>query len=302
MSLRHLLAPLTLALALTACADAGGPDVANAELVGADGKADGAAELRVRIDGLTLWLNPALTSRVETWQKFTLTGRTSRNLEGIFGFIPDDPFGEAQVLSARKFAVDLSDNELFMMTAGLGMRLQLDFAGKHWFALIDVEARLGAFAGSSKVWADSSLAPVQMNGKLVHRTRVHVPATTTALSVTAGKAGAASAVTGVARESATTFRVDLPREDVARAALSGAVVTFTATDASGKVLSKSAGLTITVTDAQLTAQDAYIVWPYDPCDSGVAACLAALPGCASGDTESCGTAREVSRCASTCPH
>src|SRR5688572_20965776 len=84
------------------------PEAAGADApVALDGKADGATELRIRGDGLTLWLRPTL--RVAPG-RYVIAGRTSKNLAAASPWVPDDRFGEPRLVSARKFEIALSDH------------------------------------------------------------------------------------------------------------------------------------------------------------------------------------------------
>jgi len=229
---------------LSACADAvAEPDIAFAEAGPSDEKADAATELRVRVDGLTTWFRPTLTTYLgEGWQVFGLDGRTSRNLTSVFSFVPEDPFGEASAVSARKLHVDLADADVSQLLAGLDLRLQIVTGTKTVHARVHVAAELGTFAGSSKLWIDSALAPVWVGGQVVYRTEVKGPSGIETLAARVG----GRTIAGVLTDEVGTFRVDLTFEDVAAAALPGGVITFQGRYASGTTLTKTASLGVRV--------------------------------------------------------
>ena len=268
-------------------------DLAFAEAGPSDEKADAATELRVRVDGFTTWFRPTLTTYMgEGWQVFGLDGRTSRNLTSVFSFVPEDPFGEASAVSARKLHVDLADADVSQLLAGLGLRLQIVTGTKTVHARLQVAAELGTFAGSSKLWIDSTLAPVWAGGQVVYRTQVKAPSGLAALAVRVG----GRTVAGVLAEESGSFHVDFTFEDVAAAALPGGVITFQGRYSSGTTLTKTAGLSVRVTSVALTTDQPWEVWPTDTCTPDVAACVRATPGCDLGDTADCGDARAVSLC------
>lgn len=299
---------------LPACADTlTEPDIAFAEAGPSDEKADAATELRVRVDGITTWFRPTLTTYMgEGWQVFGLDGRTSRNLSSVFSFVPEDPFGEASAVSARKLHVDLADADVSQLLAGLGLRLQIVAGTKTVHARLQVGAELGTFAGSSKLWIQRALAPVWVGGQVVYRTEVKAPASLDTLAVRVGERAVAGVLaqgagafagspasgseTDPSRAFAREFRVDFAFDDVAAAALPGGVITFQGRTASGATLTKTASLSVRVASAELTTDKPWEVWPTDSCAPEVAACVRATPGCGLGDTATCGGARSVSLC------
>ncbi len=278
----------------SACADGlSDPDIAFAEAGPSDEKADAATELRLRVGGVTTWFRPTLTTYMgEGWQVFGLDGRTSRNLTSVFSFVPEDPFGEASTVSARKLHVDLADADVSQLLGGLGLRLQIVTGTKTVHARLQLAAELGTFAGSSKLWIESTLAPVWAGGRVVYRAHVETPRGLGALAVRIG----GREVAGVLAAGPGAFRVDFTFEDVAAAALPGGVITFEGRDPSGTTLTKTAALRVRVASAELTADKPWEVWPTDTCRPEVAACVRATPGCGLGDTAACGEARAVSLC------
>ena len=136
-------------VSLVACADAAPTESYVTLVPPPDEQADGLTETRIRAEGATVWLQPALRpvqvpvdGGATRWQ-FVLAGRFSRNLAGVISFVPDDVFGAATAISARKFEVAFdAGHELSTLAYGMPTLLglaglyarQVDRAG--WLGLI----------------------------------------------------------------------------------------------------------------------------------------------------------------------
>src|SRR5689334_14395799 len=125
--MRSSLLTFSVASALIAqaagCMTDAGDDLAgtdDAAIVG--GKADAAdTELRARIDGLTVWMEPGVTVETRDDRRYwVLHGRASRNLDHVFSFVPDDPFAIATVTGKRTFDVAFdAGHEINTLISGL---------------------------------------------------------------------------------------------------------------------------------------------------------------------------------------
>ncbi|MEZ4366100.1 MAG: hypothetical protein R2939_07405 [Kofleriaceae bacterium] len=276
---------LVATLVATGCVDAdsadeGGP--ATAEIEG-DDKADG--ELRVRIDGMTVWFDRAV-AYVGGDHPWRLGGRASRNLEGAMSFIPDDRLGEVELLSARTFEVALSSDEMAIVGVGGPLLVQLDpTTGAGATAAVWLSPRLTDFAGSSHARLDLTVTPRWIAGRPTMRggARTDTGWTLTATGPTAPQIVADAEPSRWILDWATpTF-------------LAGAAAPMTFNVERGAELpGKTARATFVVRRLGVTRLDPYEVWA-PRCEAQVRACVAALPA-GVVDASACGTFAQVSTC------
>ncbi len=256
------------------------------ETVVDDTKADSTAELRVRIDGLTVWFDPAM---VADDGAYVLHGRASRNLDAAFSWVPDDAFATTTITGKRTFEVRFAPGyELNTLTSGLPIFVDLDpTTGEGATAAVWVAPRLTAITGSSRIYLHTAIDPVWVAYELVYRGRATLASGWGELSTwtEAGPAPQAVALGGRA------WRFD-GGYDALAGALAGGLRAQAHRD--GVVAEKSASVALRVTRLGLTRDGAADVWTRT-CDADVAACLAALPA-GTVDTASCGRYREVLAC------
>lgn len=301
-----LVASLVSIASLTACADAG-PTESYVTLVPlGDEQADGVTETRVRADGATVWLQPALRP-IETpvegdaggatrWQ-FVLSGRFSRNLASVISFVPDDVFGAATAVSARKFQVAFdAGHELSTLTYGLPTLLAFSTGtSTTWTARLTWATSLTGFSGSGGIWIERALPGVFVVDHVVYRMRFAVPPGATEVTAEIG-----GVEVPVLAEGDDEYRVDLGYDQLvvaAGAAGAGAGgIVISAERADGVVISKKARAQIAVARVDTTLGDPYEVWPPASCNDEVKACVLGETACATTDTEVCGSAWEVTRC------
>jgi hypothetical protein len=285
-----------LALLMFGCAPA--PELEEGsgptEIVDDDGKFDSASELYARVTGMSVWVDK--TAQVATRDGrsvWLLEGRASRDLDGVFSFVPDDPFCRAQVLSARRFEVFCEPgSELNSVLSGLPLFVSLtpksgpgavSATAAVWFA-----PRFARFSGSSKVSVDAKVSPVYLaGGSVSYRGRAQTQSPYHQLVVAADD-DFESVVYG---EGTRKFRFDWPYPALEKAL--GDRVRFTAHSSSGSV-SKYAGFDVAVPRLGLTTGDPYQVYA-EECLASVKACLKASSP-TQPDYESCGTYRQVQRC------
>lgn len=289
---RVLVRSVLSALALAGCSgphdvDSGGDPV---QLVAAS---DG--EIRVREDGLTLWVDAvARPAYSGTALQVTISGRTSSNLKAAFSSVPDDAFGKATVVGPRSFTVVLQDgHEINTLLSGLPIRVQLDLSnGRTYTARIGLAPRFTAQSGASAIGLDAAIRPVYFQeGASALRYRGTATAMSPSLTVTAsGGAVPSSAALGGGR-----FRLDWQYAGLAQLFDSTSDrVTLTAAVA-GASVSRSAAIEVAVDGVELTAADPSTRWPDPQCAKTVYDCIHAQPA-GTRDFAACGSYREVARC------
>lgn len=301
VSRRNVILLVMLSALAAACADEAGPATMSTAIPFDEAKADGSGEVRVRADGATIWFQPTLRPITRDERPlFLLAGRFSRNLTNAQSFIPDDPFGYAEVVSARKFEVVFDpQSELRMLTHGTPSLLGLSASGAtRWTAQLSFAVSLTGFAGASSIWIERDVPVVFAASRSVYRLRFEVPADATSVALTVGGV----AVAAVA-DDAGSYHADLDHATFLGAASAGGSLSLTVTRASGATLTKTARAVVSLVAVDTTTLDPYEVWPRLPCSDEVKACVEALPLCIADDTEACGLSAEVTRCRASvaCP-
>lgn len=147
-----------LALGLAACAD-GEYAVTDAPTTD-DGKADLASDLRVRIDGLTVWVAPAVYKDAQgLW---TIDVRASRNLSTAFSYDDDDEFGEALITAPRSVSFHFgSDDELAQALTGHPILIDLTpTSGAKATVTLTLAPRVVRATGSSAIYLHLAATPI----------------------------------------------------------------------------------------------------------------------------------------------
>ncbi|MBZ4416183.1 hypothetical protein [Myxococcus sp. RHSTA-1-4] len=301
MMLRNLALACLLAFGATACNPT--LDTEPAEELGTTTGAAAVTRLYSAIGDNELSFETLGTFEERNGERVLVLRATSnRYLENVFSFVPDDIFGETNIISERRFEVVLREgHELNTVLSGLPLFISVDtFTGtpNRYYARIVVAPRFFDFRGSSALFIDEKVDPVYVrNGAdvLVYRGKVDVAAS--ALSVTAP-----DGVPVVSPVDADTFRLDWQYPAVYQAVDPHTVpLTFSATLADGTTAQKTARLVARVTELAVTDGDPYEVWPSDVCPLAVYNCIHSQPA-GTTDFGVCGAYREVSRCmyATTC--
>ncbi len=120
-----------LLLALVVCStsadeaadtEAAGPPTAAAAHDNSD-----SCELRGPAGNMTVWVDRAVQIRLVSGEPHAIVkGRASRNLDSAFSFVPDDAFGEAALVGARRFEVTLrAGHEINSIASGLPLLVTL---------------------------------------------------------------------------------------------------------------------------------------------------------------------------------
>jgi hypothetical protein len=251
-----------------------------------------ANEISVRQDGLTVWVRTVVGRKPNgAGLVASIEGRTSRNLDEVFSWVPDDPFGRATKLSARRFRIDLDGgHELNSILSGLPIHVRLVSGARTWNAAIDVGARFVRFTGDASIRIDAPIAPVYVRGDanpLRYRGGV-ATAGGTSLTVTTSTGATAA----IARTSQGRFDFDFTYPDFEKALAARTVdlhVRGPAYDAR-----KSAAIELQATALRVTGGDPETAWPMRTCDKSVWSCFQKA-----ADPSTCGTYREVAVCSWT---
>lgn len=311
--------PTSLALVLVAfgaCADetvivddeADGPVAMQAEL---DNKADSAtgSELRARVGQITLWLDVrAIADHASpSGQRVVISGRASRNLASVFSWVPDDAFGEAALVSARKFEITLDEaHEINSVLSGAPLYLSLTSTTgtpREYYARIAVEPRLWKFTGSRDIWLRDAILPVYVrDGR--DNLRYRALATTTSAPTSFFAYTDDDSDPEVRVVDATTFELDWTYAGLSLAMTpSTDPVQFSASwgePPAQRAVRKTALIAPTVVKLAMSTEDPYLSLVLDrTCDLAVRDCIALHAG--NDDLGACGTYREVATCLAAGP-
>lgn len=286
---------LSLAL-LATCVDAGdeptdaGPDT---DEVIADDKADSPGELRARIDGLTVWLRPvARVGQTDGQIYLDIEGRTSKNLAEVHAWVPDDAFGSARVVSARKFVVTLgSGHEVNTMLSGMPLFIGITpTSGAPADAAVWLAPRLGSATGSSRIYLNSTVTPSWVGGEVSYRGGATLAAGYDQLTVTSTAAAPTVAATDAARK----YRIDWTFTELAATLRAPGQAVRAEAHKGATTVAKDAAFEVRVARLGLTSRDPRQVWPRQ-CEDEVFACLVEL-GPDAVDAGACGSYRQVQAC------
>lgn len=268
-----------------------GPDLATTEIVG------GESSVSVIAGNLKLTMSPAWETVVRDGQPFIrITGSSSKNLDGVFSFVFDDAFGQANLLTKRKFEVLIpeSGSELNTILAGGGLYLQLQTSvgTTHYTAKLVTGPTLHDFSGTTALTVDRLVRPIYVADgvtNLRYRGSARTQALYDALAVTT----AANANATVSKKEPKRFDFDWTFASV-KATLDAPEVTFTLTKP-GVTRTKTAELEAELRSVSLTTLDPYETWGNRECKDDVLACIQALPA-GTTDLGSCGVYYDVQIC------
>ncbi|AKF06756.1 hypothetical protein DB32_003905 [Sandaracinus amylolyticus] len=264
-------------------ANDGGPD---GVIVIDDAKLDALSEARVRAEGLTVWIDPAIDGRVEGGVgRFVIAGRASRDVLEV-----TSARGVTRVVSARRFEVELDEDEMSEVVMGMPLRVALRAARAphaRYVVRLRVRPRIGAGSGEREVAIASGLSPVWIDGGARYRGAVTLGRALSEPRMIAPSGGEIALVGEM-----PVLRFDLRYDDVARAASDrSARLVVTARRRSG-IVRRTAEVELVVSELAITHHDPDAVWPDDVCAADVLVCLED----AGRDTSVCGDAWRVTRC------
>ena len=227
-----------------------------------------------------------------------IAGSANRNLENVFSFVPDDGFGQASLVTQRKFELVLAEPyEINTILSGLPILMSVQTATgtpNSFVAQIQIASSFGHFTGSSKIFVKAPIRPVFVKDQannLRYRGEAKVTGGAVGLSVFTDDGGDPS----VRRIDADEFDFDWTF-DAWRLAADPASepVYFVADRATGVDLQKKAKIDVLVTSLAITTDDPYEVW-HEDCDMDVWHCFHDAPA-DQVDFGECGSYREVKRC------
>jgi hypothetical protein len=291
---------LLLTTLLTACVgdpsdDDGLPDgPATAE--DAESKADTAeGERKVRAGQLTLTVNTGTTlTEVDGQRALVIRASTSRRLESVFSWVPDDAFGEARLVDDTHFELILRDgHELNSILSGLPLFVQIRTATgtiRDYTGRVDLAPRFARFSGSSKVFLDAAIEPIYFVDPidpLRYRARVTTTADASSFSTTAPGG------VEVLNDGPRAGHADFTYQQLA-ASLENQLG-FTASFLGGTTGTKRAEIDLRVVKIGLTTDDPYDVWAPPTCTDETLTCLRDLDDPA-WDWSECGSYRETQVC------
>lgn len=284
-----------LLLALGGCAaSASDPEVAAPD-TGLAVTAQSADEIRVREDGLTLWVDVVAPVSVEGSGELraTLRGRTSANLDAAFSYVPDDAFGTASVVGPRSFEVALrGGHEINSILSGLPLLTRLTMSnGKVYTARISLAPRFTAQEGSAAITLDTPIRTAYVRGAdpLRYRGTAATAATGLTVTTTDGASPAVAALGG------GRFRLDWAYAGLSQVFDRKSDRVQLAATSGGTAVSRRAGIELTAEGIGLTVRDPELVWPAPVCQKTVFDCIQAKP-IGTLDLGSCGSYRDVARC------
>ncbi len=221
----------------------------------------------------------------------------NRYLSNVLSFVPDDAFGDANIISERRFEIVLHEgHELNTVLSGLPLFVQVTtFTGtpRSYTARIVIAPRFFDFRGDYQIWIDEEVNPiyvVQGNSNLLYRG--HAPVSIPYVDwLTVTAPDGVPYVYG-----RPSFRLDWTYPMLHQAIDPHTTpFHFAAGGDDGPIAEKTARLVARVTEFAVTDGDAYEVWPTPPCEPAVYNCYHSAPA-GTRDFGHCGTYRQVQRC------
>lgn len=227
-----------------------------------------------------------------------ISGSANRNLENVFSFVPDDGFGQASLVTQRKFELVLAeDYEINTILSGLPILMSVQTATgtpNSFVSQIQIAPSFGHFTGSSKIFVKAPIRPVFVKDQannLRYRGETKVTGGAGGLSVFTDDGGDPS----VRRIDGDEFDFDWTFDGWRLAADPATEpVYFVADRETGADLEKRAKIDVLVTSLAITTDDPYEVW-HEDCDMDVWHCFHDAPA-EQVDFGDCGSYREVKRC------
>src|SRR5262245_48589156 len=115
---------LLLGLSFTSAACIAAPPVADEDA--ADDEDAVTTELSAKTTGITVWSDPIARPIVRYGANgWLVEGRASKNLSAVFSFSSDDEFGEATLVSARKFEIFVDETSMERLMRGYHLFLEI---------------------------------------------------------------------------------------------------------------------------------------------------------------------------------
>ncbi len=265
------------------------------ELPVGDDKADSAALSR-KVGNLTVTLDASATF-VEvnaTVHLYRLRGTTSKNVDSVFAFVPDDAFAEARTTGKRSFEILVRQgHELNTLLSGLPLFVSVDPAsGPSATIAVWLAPRYVGFAGTSSIRLDAAIKPIWAGGDVIYRAGAQLKNGYTHLQASTDD----DINPYISRATGNDFRVDLTYRELELAAdPPEAPIFFHAYKPDGTSANKTARIGVSVSRFEITSGDAYDVWPND-CVTKVGSCIKKELGKQNLDLATCGSYRQVLAC------
>jgi hypothetical protein len=268
-----------------------GPDTAVTEAEGDE------STVSVVAGNLKLTMQPTWQPVVRDGQNyFRITGSASRNLDNVFSFVFDDAFGEAHLLTKRKFEVLIpeSGSEMNTILAGGALYLQLNptTGGINYTGRLVTGPALTDFEGTSALAVERLIDPVYVEDgvtNLRYRGRASTKAVYSSLAVAAD----AGFDPLVQKRSPKSYSFDWTFSEV-RAIAHDPGLTFTLSKPNVSRV-KEGSLEVALRTVSLTKLDPYDTWGARECEPEVLSCMQALPA-GSTDFGDCGVYYQVQIC------
>jgi hypothetical protein len=254
---------------------------------------DAAGRVTVRASVLTVTFVDAGRMEIRNGESvLILNGRSSRDLDSVFAFVPDDAFGVAKLTGSRSFEVSLrGGHEINTVLSGLPLGLQIQTrhgTPRRYEAQLHVGASLGNLAGDARLRLGGPLRPVYIGDAgdpLRYRLDIQTTSTPSGLSVAAALAQPVQAL----RLSPRRYQDDWTFDTLMGAAGSG--VTF-ASKYGTQTATTTANVDLRVRRLGLTSKTAEQAWP-NTCVASVSRCLSRAD---SADLSGCGSYRQITTC------
>jgi hypothetical protein len=157
-----------LLLALVACSTSA-DEAADTEVAGpptaaaADDNSD-SCELRVRAGNMTVWVDRAVQIRLVSGEPHAIVkGRASRNLDSAFSFVPDDAFGGAALVGARRFEVTLRAGHEINSASGLPLLVTLGAPSDpqtQYTLQLSIRPAFSKFEGTAPLFVSATTRPI----------------------------------------------------------------------------------------------------------------------------------------------
>lgn len=294
--MRALAMCLSLSTLLLAC----GPEAEDPALESAD---EEESELASTVSETLGPLKLTVQSRARFEERdgssvLVIAGSANRNLENVFSFVPDDGFGQASLVTQRKFELVLAEGyEINTILSGLPILMSVQTSTgtpNSFVAQIQIAPSFGHFTGSTKIFVKAPIRPVFVKDQannLRYRGDAKVTGGALGLVVSTDNGGDPSVRTIDSDE----FDFDWTFDAWRLAADPGdQPVRFVADRATGADLVKKAKIDVLVSGLAITTDDPYEVW-HEDCDMDVWHCFHDAPA-DQVDFGECGSYREVKRC------
>jgi hypothetical protein len=266
--------------------------VGDYDVVTTDDKADATSEIRTRIDGLTVWMDPvAYTFEWEGNTYWRIDGRASRNLERVFTFVSDDVFCTADLTGKRTFTITFGDDhEINTILSGMPLFITIDpVTGEEATAGLWIAPRTARWSGASSIYVKEAIDPVWVGGGLVYRGGARLNSSWGGAIVTVD-AGTAPKKTTQGQNVILDWTFDGMKMTMAH---EGTPLHVSATR-DGTTVTRNAGIDVRTTKLGLTRGAAHEEWANE-CRPAVTACVQALPA-GTTDLSRCGSYRDILAC------